>query len=211
MIRLKSLLEQDSAYAKILAKRSAGISNTDKQETSNTMSNTNKKAVGSAWDSCKAWYSSGGSSYWNGSNGRPKITVNTTDSGMQLSYTGVGSGYAIAHAADSKGDSLHQAFNVIIAEANPYLIKGGLKPDIFNIQSNCTKKGNVYTMNISIPFIKIDKGVYQLNRRGGWGHDPGANAIVSAVGDVPNLEGPVKVVVNTGDSKITEYFVTYTI
>jgi hypothetical protein len=211
MIRLKSLLEQDSAYAKILAKRATTVSNTDKQETSNTMSNANKKAVGAAWDSCKAWHTSGGSSYWNGTNGRPNITVNTTDSSMQLIYNGPGSGYAIAHASDSKGDSLHQAFNVIIAEANPYLIKGGLKPDIFNIQTSCTKKGNIYNMKITIPFTKVDKGVYQLNHRGGWGHDPGANAVTSAVGNVPNLEGPAKVVVNTGGGKITEYFVTYTI
>jgi hypothetical protein len=66
-------------------------------------------------------------------------------------------------------------------------------------------------MKITIPFTKVDKGVYQLNHRGGWGHDPGANAVTSAVGNVPNLEGPAKVVVNTGGGKITEYFVTYTI
>ena len=210
MIRLKLLLEQSSAYSKMLSKQSIKVSNTDNQETSNTMPTTNKKPIGTGWDSCKAWHNSG-ESFWNGSQGRPKITVTTTDSGMQLSYSGKGTGYAIAHASNSTGDSLHQAFNVIIAEANPYLIKGGLKPDIFNIQSNCTKKGNIYTMNVSIPFTKVENGVYQLNRLGGWGHDPGAAAIKSKVGNVPNLEGPDKVVVNTGGSKITEYFVTYTI
>lgn len=175
------------------------------------MANTTKTPVGASWSSCKSWLSSGRSSYWNGSDGKPKISININDTGMQLSYTGPGTGYAIAHASNSKGDSLHQSFNVIIAEANPYLLKGKLKPNVFNIKTRCVKNKNIYTMDISIPFIKVSQGIYQLNRRGGWGHDPGANAISSTVGDVSNLEGPAKVVVNTGDSKITEYFVTYTI
>jgi hypothetical protein len=169
--------------------------------------------VGAAWSSCRAWNAAGGTNYWNGEDGRPKITIKFADSGFQLRYVGKGSGYAISHAKGGKGDSLHQAFNVVVCDANKYLMKGGLKPDVNNIDSNCNKTGAIYDMNIWIPFLPVDKQMkYQLNHRGGWGHDPGPNAVLSAVaGKAKNLEGPGKVVVNTGGGTITEYFVTYTI
>jgi|LauGreDrversion4_2_1035121.scaffolds.fasta_scaffold15526_1 hypothetical protein len=164
-----------------------------------------QKAAGSQWHSCKAWKAKG-TSYWNGDQGRPKITIEVNDSGFLLKYVGAASGFAISHANDGTGDTLHQAFNVVMCECNPYLIKGGLKPDIENISTNDTRVDGKHKMNIWIPFIKAD-GTWQVNRRGGMGWDPGSKAVIKAVGDVPNLQGPVKVV--TGS--ITEYFVTYTI
>lgn len=173
---------------------------------------TEQSPVGTDWSSCQAWNTAGGTNYWNGEDGRPKITIKFANSGFHLHYVGKGSGYAISHANGGKGDSLHQAFNVIVCDANKYLMRGGLKPDINNIQSNCSKTNGIYDMNIWIPFLPVDKNMkYQLNRRGGWGGNPGPGAVLKAVGKVPNLEGPGKVIVKTGGGKITEYFVTYTI
>jgi hypothetical protein len=163
-------------------------------------------AHGLQWHACKAWNSKGGTSYWNGDEGRPKITIAVNNAGFHLKYIGAISGYAIAHRDDSTTDSLHQAFNIVMCECNPYLLNGGLKPDIKNIKTNHSVANNKHIMNIWIPFVKTD-GVWQVNRRGGMGHDPGEQSILSEIGKVNNLEGPVKVKVAT----ITEYFVTYTI
>lgn len=165
--------------------------------------------VGRQWSSCKAWTAKGGTSYWDGSNGRPKIEIEVDDSGFKIHYVGKASGYAISHAKNGTGDTLHQVFNVIICECNPYLMKGKLKPDIESISTKCTKSNGIYDMEVSIPFVKVEEGIYQINRRGGMGWDPTAAAIKSAVGKVKNMEGPVKVVVKNGG--ITEYFVTYDI
>lgn len=169
--------------------------------------------MGSTYRSCNNWKSSGGTSYWNGQDGRPLISIEVNDSGFRLNYNGKGSGYSISHAKGGKGDSLHQAFNVILCECNPYLMKGGLKPDIDNINTNCTLTKGIYDMNIWIPFMKIDSAdIYQVNRRGGWGHTGGLSDLPSKT-SVSNYHGPVTVVTNTGGiaSKITEYFITYTI
>ena len=168
--------------------------------------------VGSDWNSCKVWKSSGGTSYWNGENGRPEIDIKVNNAGLILKYKGRASGYAIAHGSNSTGDSLHQAFNVIMCEGNPYLMKGNLQPDIDNITTNCNITNGLYNMNIWIPFNAVNTGlIYQFNRRGGMGHDPGEGKILGVVGNVKNLYGPKKVVTNTGGMTITEYFVTYTI
>ena len=163
-------------------------------------------AHGSQWHACKAWKSKGGTSYWNGAEGRPQITVAVNDAGFQLKYVGAASGHAISHGKDGTGDSLHQAFNVVMCECNPYLLKSGLKPDIENITTNDAAAAGQHTMNIWIPFVDAE-GIWQINRRGGMGWDPGQQAVLTAIGKVANLEGPKKVV--TGS--ITEYFVTYTI
>jgi hypothetical protein len=164
--------------------------------------------VGRQWRSCKAWKSKG-TSYWNGSEGRPKIEIKVNDAGFNIHYVGKASGYAISHANNGTGDTLHQVFNIIICECNPYLMKGKLKPDIKSIESSCSRSNGLYDMNIWIPFNKIEDGIYQINRRGGMGWDPGASAIKAVVGKVKNMEGPEKVVVKEGGVVITEYFVTY--
>jgi hypothetical protein len=163
-------------------------------------------AHGSQWHACKAWKSRGGTSYWNGDDGRPRITITVNNAGFHLKYVGAASGYAISHGNDSTGDSLHQAFNVVMCECNPYLLRGGVKPDIENITANHNTRAAKHTMNIWIPFVVAD-GVWQINRRGGMGHDPGPQSVLATIGKVNNLEGPVTVKV----ASITEYFVTYTI
>ena len=167
--------------------------------------------AGYNWNSCKAWRNSGGTSYWNGEDGRPKITTKVNDAGFYLQYEGRGSGYAIAHADNSKGDSLHQAFTVVMCECNPYLMEGGLKPDIQNIQTNCSTDSGIYNLNIWIPFLKTeDKKIYQVARRGGWGHTGGKSDLPKP-GSLPDYEGPVTIVTTTGKSKITEYFISFSL
>lgn len=165
--------------------------------------------AGYNWNSCKAWRSSGGLSYWNGEDGRPKITTKVNGAGFYLKYKGRGTGYAIAHADNSTGDSLHQAFTVVMCECNPYLMKGGLKPDIQNIRTNCSVDSGIYNLNIWIPFIKMQDGkVYQVARRGGWGHT-GGKSDLPAPGSLSDYEGPITIVTTTGNGKITEYFISF--
>lgn len=171
---------------------------------------TEQQVVKSTWTSCKSWFAAGGTAYWNGTGGRPKIQFAINASGMFFEYNGPGTGYAIAHAKRSTADTLHQSFNVIVCEINRYLIRGGLKPALSGISANANLEQDMYTMNVWIPFDVVDPDLkYQLNRRGGWGHDPGANALISDIGDVKNLEGPVTVRVS--GVNITEHFVTYTV
>ena len=167
--------------------------------------------VGQHWNSGKAWKSKGGISYWNGSDNRPKIEIKVDDTGFNIKYIGKASGYAISHAKNGTGDTLHQVFNVIMFECNPYLLKGKLKPDIESIQTTCNLSKGLYNMTISIPFVNVDEGIYQINRRGGMGWDPTETAIKSSVGKVKNMVGPKKVVVKASGVIITEYFVTYDI
>lgn len=170
--------------------------------------------AGYNWNSCKAWRNSGGLSYWNGEDDRPKITTKVNDAGFYLQYEGRGKGYAIAHADNSTGDSLHQAFTVVMCECNPYLMKGGLKPDVNNIQTNCSLESvqpDIYNLNIWIPFIKMDDAkIYQVARRGGWGHTGGKSKL-PAPGSLPDYEGPITIVTSTGRGNITEYFIAFSI
>jgi len=162
-------------------------------------------APSSSFRMCKRWKKKG-TDYWNGSDGRPKITIKVNDAGLQLSYDGPASGYNVSHANNGTTDTLHQAFNVIQCECNDYLIRGGIKPDVNNIKTNINRSNAGFLMNIWIPFTN-EAGVWQISRRGGMGHDPGPNAVLGAIGNVENREGPVQVVVG----RITEYFVAFTI
>ena len=170
-----------------------------------------QSAVGSAWKSCRTWKSKGGTAYWDGIDGKPMIEINQTDSEFYFYYYGPASGYVIATPGNER-DSIHQLFNVIVCEMNPVLITGGKKPIIDNIRSNGYIQGKDWELHVRIPLEDCDPTLkYQINRRGGWGHDPGSNSILSSVKGSPNLEGPVKIVTNIGSDKITEYFVTYTV
>jgi len=167
--------------------------------------------AGYNWTACKSWRNAGGSSHWNGEDGRPKITTKVNDAGFHLKYEGRGSGFAIAHANNSKGDSLHQAFTVVMCECNPYLMKGGLKPNIQNIETNCSVDSGIYNLNIWIPFLKTeDAKIYQVARRGGWGHTGGKSDLPKP-GSLSDYEGPVTIVTTTGNSKITEYFISFSL
>jgi len=167
--------------------------------------------VGDSWSSCKAWNSKG-TGYWNGSNGRPKIEVDANDAVFYIQYKGKAGGHAIASAKNSAGDTMHQVFNIIVCECNKYLAKGKLKPDIKEVQVTCNVNKGIYDMSITIPLETVESGTYQLNRRGSMNNgDPGENSVLSAIGNVKNLEGPERIVVSAPGVTIIEYFVTYDI
>ncbi len=188
--------------------KDSGSSSPQKTKTTST-SSTSKKITGSEWESCKAWRSSGGLSHWG-----DKIEVNKGMSQFRISYEGPASGIFIAHAANGK-DTIHQLFNVLICELNPYLYEqGNLKPDIENISAEGGTSGKKSTLTITVPLERSDE-TYQLDRRGGWGHDPGANKMKKKCDEVISSGGkcfgPVKNIVQARFGKITEYFITYTI
>ena len=138
-------------------------------------------ALGDAWNACKKWNSSGKSSSWNGTDGRPNITVMVSQQELYLSYEGKTSGFEIA-TPNNETDSIHQVFNILICEGNPFLeANPGLKPNLDAIATTSAKLQQGVSLTISIPFVQEnDNVIYQFNRRGGWMYDPGAAAVVAA-------------------------------
>jgi len=185
------------------------IENLDKNNLENVKTVvTPDKIVGNSWRSCNAFSQSGGLNKWG-----DKFNVSATQNGFSITYKGPSSGLSIAHASKG-GDTIHQTYNVLICLINPYLAQGNLKPDISNIKVNGKGSGKNSELNIFVPFIKTD-GVYQLDRRGGWGHDPGpskmSNKCKKVNGSNKICEGPVKNVAQGTFGKITEYFITHEI
>lgn len=168
----------------------------------------NSEVVGSEWNSCKAWTSKGGLSKWGN---LFKITKN--DSEFKIDYDGPASGLSIAHAKEGS-DTIHQVFNVLICEINPFLFKGGLKPNIDSITTTTGKNGKNSLLSITIPLVKED-GTFQLDRRGGWGHDPGGSNMSQKCSKLTSEDkfcaGPVKNVTTGPFGKITEYFIVHQI
>jgi hypothetical protein len=169
---------------------------------------TSNKIVGSGWKSCKAWKSKGGASGWG-----DKIKVDKGQSQFKVTYKGPSSGLSIAHAANG-GDTIHQLYNVLICEINPFLGQGKMKPKIDSIKTEGGKNGKDSTISITVPIERSDE-TYQLDRRGGWGHDPGASKMTGKCNDIKSKGGkcfgPVKNILQAPFGKITEYFVTHTI
>ena len=162
--------------------------------------------VGSDWRSCKAWRKSGGLSKWG-----DKIQISKNNSGFQITYQGPSSGLSIAHAMGG-GDTIHQTYNVLICEINPYLAQGGMKPDLDGITIEGSGSGKNSKLSIFVPFTKAE-GVYQLDRRGGWNHNPGPNKMDNKckkeIKNGKECIGPVMKVVQGPFGKITEYFITH--
>ena len=162
--------------------------------------------VGSSWKSCKAWRSSGGLSKWG-----DKIKIERSSSGFLITYEGPSSGLSIAHAKGG-GDTIHQAYNVLICEINPFLAQGGLKPELEGIRIEGGGSSKNSKITIFVPFTKTE-GVWQLDRRGGWNHNPGPSKMSSKCRDVEKSGkeciGPVSKIVTAPFGKITEYFVTH--
>jgi hypothetical protein len=178
-------------------------------EVESTSGTDSATSIGSAWKSCINWKAKG-TSYWDGSANKPKITVETSNSGITVEYFGSSSGYSVA-TPGQEVDTIHQVFNILMCEGNPHLEKNpGLKPDVDNISSNCVLTGGKYSLKITVPFISMgDTKVYQFNRRGGWNHDPGPGKVKEASkgnGYSALTEEPVTHVVKVGGGKITEYF-----
>jgi len=191
-----------------------GIQTDDSEKETPKNFKTNKnielksKIVGSSWNSCKSYKSQGGLGKW-GKN----IKIEQSPSKFELTYKGPSSGLNIAHASGGK-DTLHQMYNVLICELNPYLANGGKKPNIENIKTKSMVKGKNVMFKITIPLSSSDK-TWQIDRRGGWGHDPGESKMNGKCNKLESRGetciGPIQNV-STGDfGKITEYFITHTI
>ena len=143
---------------------------------------TSNKIVGSGWRSCNAWKSKGGLSGWG-----DKIKVDKNSSQFKITYKGPSSGLSIAHAANG-GDTIHQLYNVLICEINPFLGKGKMKPKIDSITTEGGKDGENSTLSITVP-IESSEETYQLDRRGGWGHDPGGSSMKSKCDEIKSKGG----------------------
>lgn len=169
------------------------------------------------WNQCAGWNKTG-ESHWDGTDGKPKIVINKTTAAFNLTYTGKLSGFYISSAKSGAKDSVHQAFNVMACECNDFLnSNAGLKPDIDNIKTSCTydPKTN-YTLQITIPFVNVGYGKWQINRRGSWGGTPDISTLPVASNYYEFYPTDKKYVTNVtkipNDSvfgNITEYFVTY--
>jgi hypothetical protein len=171
-------------------------------------SNLKSKIVGSSWKSCSAYRSNGGLSKWS-----DKILIDKSPSKFEITYKGPSSGLSIAHATGGK-DTIHQLYNVIICELNPYLSKGGIKPIINRITTKSKSKKNTHLLRVTIP-LESESGTWQIDRRGGWNHDPGSSKMDNKCKKVESsggkCEGPVTDVAEGDFGKITEYFITHTI
>ena len=108
-------------------------------DSSNVASSNN--VVGSGWKSCKSWKSKGGLSKWG-----DKIKVNKGPNQFKITYTGPQSGLNIAHAANG-GDTIHQLYNVLICEINPFLSQGKMMPKIENIKTRIINDINKNSFN----------------------------------------------------------------
>ena len=165
----------------------------------------NNEITGDNWVSCK--------NYKNYD--RNNIKIVKSKNSFYLNYMGPISGVSIAHAKNGKGDTIHQIYNVLICEINPFLSKGNMKPDINKIIIESNEQPNKdYTLTITVPLEDCDE-TYQLDRRGGWGHNPGNTLMDSKCKDINSKGGecfgPVQNVLNASFGKITEYFITYQI
>lgn len=162
--------------------------------------------VGSSWKSCKAWASKGGLTKWG-----DKVNISASKNQFEISYQGPSSGLSMAHAKGG-GDTIHQVYNILICELNPYLAQGGMKPDINGITINGGKSVKGATLTIKVPLVDA-QGVYQIDRRGGWNHNPGPTKMALKCKKLTQegkiCEGPVTKVVTAPFGKITEYFVTH--
>jgi hypothetical protein len=164
--------------------------------------------MGQGWSSCRQWASQR-SQFESGEIGA-KIKLVKTASRFTLMYAGPATGISIAHAKGSSGDTLHQLFNVLICEMNPWLAANKVKPQIYKATSSCRKNTDgSYHMVIEMPCVPSDKN-WQINHRGGWGHDPGAKSVIAASNDNEGLEGPSTIVVAIpGNGVITTHFARF--
>ena len=89
-----------------------------------------------------------------------------------------------------------------------------MKPKIDSIKTEGGKDGKNSTLSITVPIEHSDE-TYQLDRRGGWGHDPGPSKMSGKCSEVKSKGGkcfgPVKNILQAPFGKITEYFITHTI
>ncbi|NBO36595.1 hypothetical protein EBU91_03545 [bacterium] len=163
--------------------------------------------IGSSWKSCSVWNRIGKSQHGN------KFNFVKSPSLLRISYIGPSYGLLIAHSQGGK-DTMHQFFNVLICEFNPYLALIKAKPLIHDVTYNTwtEKKQNIinYGLSVTIPLEKSTKS-YQLERRGGWGHtaSSGKTKMKSKCENTKNCQGPLTFKFTGNFGTITEYFITF--
>jgi hypothetical protein len=162
--------------------------------------------TGESWSACANWKSV--RNLYQGAHESINVSTEATPTEYSVTYVGPASGVALAHAAGGAGDTLHQVFNVLICEMNPWLSGAGLRPDITHIQTACRRIDSRYELSIVVPVVS-DSESWQITHRGGWGHDPGVRAVIAAAPKTPQLETATNRLRVPGAGKITTHFATY--
>lgn len=164
--------------------------------------------TGTGWSACRQWFSHR-QKFISGS-GSAKISISRSAwSGFTLTYTGPATGISISHATQSTGDTLHQLFNVLICEINLWLSDVQVKPQINLIVSQCKQQDDkTYKMTIHVPCLP-DAESWQMNQRGGWGHDPGVASITNITPAVESREIYTEITKVPGHGNITTHFAAY--
>lgn len=162
--------------------------------------------IGSSWKSCSVWSKKGKINHGN------KFNFVLSATSIEISYLGPSSGLVISHSKNGT-DTMHQVFNVLICEFNPYLAKIKAKPLLDNISYKTwveikDKKKN-YGIDVKIPLEKSDVS-FQIDRRGGWNHDAtsGLNEMLLKCKKNTNCYGPITKKFKGEFGIITEHFIT---
>ena len=169
---------------------------------------TNVKIIGSQWGSCKSWWNNGGMETW-----KHYFNIEKSNKEFKISYKGPNTGVGIAHKTGSKGDTLHQVFNVLICEINPFIFDLKLKPLIKDIKFEYTKE---FKLIITVPLEESNQ-TYQLDRRGGWGHkqlqglEDMKQKCKTIIKNSEKCEGPETKIAEGSFGKIWEYFICHTV
>jgi hypothetical protein len=164
--------------------------------------------TGETWTSCRQWASQ--RSKYIGSEEGVYVGTEISTSQFQLIYVGPSTGLSLAHAKGGSGDTLHQLFNVLICEINPWLANNKIRPNVAGITTECIAREAEYELIIQVPLETSDR-TWQMNHRGGWGHDPGVGAIRSATPDSPDREIATEITVIPRGGKITTHFAVFPI
>ena len=163
--------------------------------------------TGETWSSCRQWASQ--RSKYLGSEEGVYVGIELSTTQFQLIYIGPDTGLSLAHANKGTGDTLHQLFNVLICEINPWLADNKIRPNIADIETQCIAQDKVFELIIQVPLEPSDRA-WQMNHRGSWGGVPSINLIKSASPDVPERELHTDTVVIPNDGgKIITHFATY--
>ena len=163
--------------------------------------------TGETWSSCRQWASQR-TRYMSGQE-KAVVTIQKSSTMFQLEYVGPSTGISLAHAKGGREDTLHQLFNIMICEINPWLKDMQSKPRLNDIVTRCLKDGEYYIFLIQVPLDESDRS-WQINHRGGWGHDPGLGAVRSVTPNVPQRELHTDTTLIPDDGGIiTTHFATY--
>lgn len=200
--RIKSLFNEDRLFGNIIVEEKS--KKEDEEDDDKEESEESASTKPSCCTSCNCWKDCGGSSYFNGTNGRPKIDVSKSDTYFSVTYEGPFSGYLVKHGKCGSGDSVHQLCNVLTYEINKYISGKKLKPDIDNIDFE--KSGKKFT--IGVPLKSAEKS-YKLERRGRWnGGEAGKEEVIAKYENKAGYDDK-KMPVRYSSGGIIEFFVTF--